>query len=338
MHIENSHKYVILILSFILGIIIAYQFIHIESYSIKAGKGKAGDNCVQDIINEVIRKPVASPHVANPQPPVLLYGVLPQSLVLMCHQYAESMTSQFVRSNRKTGLNENVIRKLRKDGLVMIGGIFSAPQEMPVGQWPEYRSEMIAKLKADFGERLKTVVEHDDEPYRHCHFYVIPNFGERFDDVHPGKRAAKAQGGMKGAQNAAYIEAMRKFQDSFYENVSKRFALARLGPKRKRLARPVWKSQQAQELINARSMSKIESDLTELQNATIKMNELALDVKTKAAKMVQQKLQIDENAKLQRLLESTQKKLLEIEGYNLALAQENNEIKRQQALAAKNKS
>ena len=50
------------------------------------------------------------------------------------------------------------------------------------------------------------------------HFSVVPRVGERFDDIHEGikaKNQAKKEGQKAGAQNIAYIEAMRNFQDNF---------------------------------------------------------------------------------------------------------------------------
>lgn len=234
-----------------------FQFLHIESYSRKAGKGKAGGNSVSDIVAEVTRKPDASPHVPNPQLPTLLFGVDAHELPALCESYAVTMTNEFTRKNRKTGVEETVKRKMREDGLVMIGGVFSAPADMPVGDWPSYREQMIEKLKNEFGDRLKSVNEHHDEPYKHCHFYVIPRPCEHFDQIHPGKRAASEadkMGELKGKQNTAYIEAMRKWQDGYWKEVSEKFGLSRIGPKLQRVSRSQWQAQQAALVLNAQAL------------------------------------------------------------------------------------
>lgn len=232
----------------------AFQFIHIESYGRVAGKGKAGGNSVKDVVAEVTRDPNAAPHVEQPQRPDTVYGCDPHQLTAMAEEYAASMTNTFTRKNRKTGTEETVSRKMRADGLCMIGGVFSAPADMPTGTWPEYRQAMIDKLKEEFGDRLKSVQEHHDEPYRHCHFYVIPKPKEHFDQAHPGKRAAAAvdaAGEVKGKQNTAYIEAMRRWQDSYWKDVSSKFAMARIGPKKQRISRQEWQAQQAALLASA---------------------------------------------------------------------------------------
>ncbi len=253
----------------------SYQFIHIESYSRKAGKGKAGGNSISDIIAEVTRVPQASSHVQKPEPPDLVFGVDPHQLVEMCESYAVTMISTFNRKNRKTGANVTVTRKMREDGLCMIGGVFSAPSQMPVGTWPQYRKEMINKLKDEFGDRLKSVNEHVDESYRHCHFYIIPLPGEHFDNIHPGKRSASAVSGggvVKGLQNKAYNDAMRKWQDEYWMDVSKKYGLARVGPKLKRSTRPGWAAQQALVILNAQTLQDNEIKSLALRNKEVKLN------------------------------------------------------------------
>lgn len=265
-----------------------YQFLHIESYSRKAGKGKAGGNSVSDIIAEVTRKPDASPHVQDPQLPTLVFGVDAHQLPSMCESYAVTITSEFTRKNRKTGIEEVVNRKMREDGLVMIGGVFSAPADMPVGDWPSYRKQMIDKLKDEFGDRLKSVNEHHDEPFKHCHFYIIPRPGEHFDQVHPGKRSAsqvKAVGDLKGKQNTAYIEAMRGWQDGYWKDVSERFGLARIGPKLQRVSRAEWQAQQAALVLNAKTLLSNETKETALKNKEIVLKKQENQVKKDLVKV-----------------------------------------------------
>ncbi|MDD2706080.1 MAG: hypothetical protein PHU07_12220, partial [Acidocella sp.] len=79
--------------------------------------------------------------------------------------------------------------------------------------------------------------------------------GERFEVLHPGRQAAakKAQqGAKKGAQNAAYKQAMVGWQDDFQRAVAAHFALTRRGPGKRRLTRGAWKAEQEQ----ARSLAQ----------------------------------------------------------------------------------
>ena len=86
-------------------------------------------------------------------------------------------------------------------------------------------------VKRKYGDRLKSVVVHDDEPHPHLHFTVIPRKGERLDDIHEGLKAkneAKKNKQKGKVQNIAYIGAMRELQDNFYEKVAMRSGLTRL--------------------------------------------------------------------------------------------------------------
>ena len=55
---------------------------------------------------------------------------------------------------------------------------------MPAEQakdWPRFREATVAWLKQQYGERLRSVVEHTDEAHPHLHFYAVPLPGERFE-------------------------------------------------------------------------------------------------------------------------------------------------------------
>ena len=120
----------------------------------------------------------------------------------------------------------------------------------------------VAWLREQYGERLRSVVEHTDEAHPHLHFYAVPLPGERFEVLHPGRQAAaeKArQGAKKGAQNAAYKQAMVGWQDGFQRAVAAHFGLTRRGPGKRRLTRGAWKAEQEQ----ARSLAQpVPAELT----------------------------------------------------------------------------
>lgn len=213
-----------------------FQFMHIESYARTAAKGKTGGHSVSSIVGEARRDPEHSPHVESPQPPQYLQGASLDALEATCEAYAATIT-------------DTKGRKMRKDGLCLLAGVVSAPDGFTEAQWSKLSSDTLSWLENRFEDRLRTTVAHVDESHDHLHFYVVPRDGERFDDVHPGKaaaRQAKEQGLAKGDQNKAYIAAMRAFQDDFFEQVGARNGLARVGPGRRRLTREQWKIEQAQ--------------------------------------------------------------------------------------------
>ena len=226
-----------------------YQFIHYDGYGregstqTKTVTKKNGDKItttkkvrsLKEILEEQDRVEEACPHIAEPRKPGLLYGVPPLEVLKIAEDWAETATD--ARGH-----------KLRKDGNVCLVGVISLPREME-DNFPQFAEDSLIWLKNKYGDRLKSVIVHDDEAHPHLHFCVVPRVGERFDDIHEGTKAknqAKKEGQKAGAQNIAYIEAMRNFQDNFSEKVAMKYGLTRLGPARRRLSRGEWKAEQAQ--------------------------------------------------------------------------------------------
>lgn len=215
----------------------SYQFLHAECYARQGSQQGKGPRkwSAQDIADEAMREPDACPHVEQPQPPQVLYGCTPAEAVQQAHEWADAAT-------------DAKGRKLRRDGLCLLAGVVSLPAEQR-HDWPRFREATVAWLKRQYGERLRSVIEHVDEAHPHLHFYAVPLEGERFEVLHAGRHAAakKAQqGAKKGAQNAAYKQAMVAWQDDFAASVAANFGLARLGPGRRRLTRKAWQAEQAQ--------------------------------------------------------------------------------------------
>lgn len=211
-----------------------YQFLHIEPYSLSASKKKKDGHSVRSIVAEAVREPGNYPHVANPQQPKYIYG---QSLELLedrCAAWGDSIRDA---SGKKT----------RKDALCLLTGIVTAPNTMEPADWEKLRSDAVEWLQEKYGERLHAVIEHTDEKHPHVHFYVVPNPGERFDQVHDGKRAAAmVKGEPKKAQNLAYIGAMREFLDDFHQKVGMPNGMLRVGPRKRRLSREEWRQEKEQ--------------------------------------------------------------------------------------------
>ena len=214
-----------------------FQFLHIEAYARHGSKqhGQPRKWSAREIAAEAMREPDACPHVAQPQPPKVLHGCTPAEAAKLAHDWAD-------------GSKDAKGRKLRADGLALAAGVVSLPSEQRQ-DWPRFREATVAWLREQYGERLRSVVEHTDEAHPHLHFYAVPLPGERFEVLHPGRQAAakKAQqGAKKGAQNAAYKQAMVGWQDDFQRAVAAHFALTRRGPGKRRLTRGAWKAEQQQ--------------------------------------------------------------------------------------------
>ena len=240
----------------------SYQFIHVDSYGregstqTKTSMDKHGakvttttkSRSASDILNEQWRVDGACPHIENPRKPGLLYGVEPAEVLPIMNQWAD-------QAKDAQG------RKLRKDGHCILIGVASLPRSME-DNFPEFAEDTLIWLKEKYGDRLKSVVVHDDEAHPHLHFSVVPNIGENFEDIHEGFKAskqAKAEGKKKGEQNLSYINAMRNFQDEFSNKVAMSHGLTRIGPGRRRLTRSEWhkEKQQAQYFANAKNVAMV---------------------------------------------------------------------------------
>lgn len=250
-----------------------YQFFHVESYARTAGKGKAGGHTIKTVMAEATRQPDACPHVDVPSDPVLLFGCPLNEVEAKATEWAANSV-------------DAIGRKLRKDGLCLLAGVISAPDDMSDSDWQSMKRDCIEWLLNGDG-KLVSVAEHTDEAYRHIHFYKIPGAGERFEVLHPGRAAAaeaKAAGKAKGAQNQAYKKAMRGLQDDFFEQVAARYGLTRLGPGKRRLDRSGWHAEQVAMASVAKAMKMAGAATHEMENAKAEAQKLATKAKAEADK------------------------------------------------------
>lgn len=220
----------------------AYQFAHVEGYGRAPGKGKKGGHTLASIVAEAERQPGACPHIEQPEEPWLVDGITPTEAAEKAAQWAEQ-----ARDSRG--------HKLRKDALCMLGGVVSLPAGM-IDRWEAFRDDAVKWLKHEYGPRLLSVVQHDDEAHPHLHFYVVPLEGERFSEIHDGLAAAERADPRRGDRlrpkaektqgrkdaRRAYAEAMRQWQDRFH-TMARRYGLARIGPGRRRLSRDEYQAE-----------------------------------------------------------------------------------------------
>lgn len=137
-----------------------------------------------------------------------------------------------------------------------------------------WQDDAVAWAQGLWGERLKCVVEHVDEGRLHLHYWVLPGLcpDRRLSicDVDFGRRAAKATdygGGNGREQKAASEQAMRAFQDHYWNEVGCKHGLARLGPRRLRLTRQEWKDHEAERKRIAKAWGALQNNHNELQSA-----------------------------------------------------------------------
>jgi hypothetical protein len=162
---------------------------------------------------------------------------MPHQAVDKAEAWAESRGDTYTKKTKKGEVE--IKRGYRADAPVMAGGVISWPREREA-EWTDFRDASVRWLKNHYRERLLSVVEHLDERHPHLHFYCVPLPGEDFGAVHEGYSArqdSRNKGEKAGETITAYKQAMKLWQDDFYNAVAIDFGLARIGPARERKER-----------------------------------------------------------------------------------------------------
>jgi len=228
----------------------SYQFAHVETYSRK--KDKNGIDCLFVFDENSRRNPAACLHVENPQPPVLVYGMPVEDVERLHDELCEQA---------KTTNNKGQTRSIRKDQHTLFTVVLSHPgnDDMPdfedgtpqdVASVAEWEKRSVAWLRQTYGDKLKSVVRHDDEGYPHLHALILNDEDPSLmaKKLHPGQVAKDAF--MRSAEAKAmdsktankqgdrlYRSAMREWQDDYFAKVGLVCGLNRLGPGRRRLSK-----------------------------------------------------------------------------------------------------
>lgn len=226
-----------------------YQFIHIDVFSLKVSskaiarrneQGKKGSGSrsllnVRQVIAEAGRETGACPHVPSPQLPVKLFGCDLAEVEAMAIASTEGQT-------------DSKGRKLRADTPILLAGVVSYPRER-YEQAPEsfeaWLADTIQWLQQEYGDSLKNVTLHLDEPHPHVHFYAVSSDG-RAKHIHAGYVAEKHSGATDSrAKKIAYLDGMRGFQDRYYLDVASNHGMLRMGPGRQRKSRAAYMAEKA---------------------------------------------------------------------------------------------
>lgn len=236
----------------------AYQFAHISFFS---RKGNNKGQSTSFVFGEARRDPQHSTHVESPKPPETVYGLGIDDLEALHDKQASEATM----TN-----NKGQTRKIRQDQQTLACIVLSFPKEKP-GQdneqyhkeYQNWRSLSVDWLKEKYGNNLKSVIQHTDERHPHIHCYLMAdnmkasqfNEGKQAKDAFMSSQEAKEmdkkEANKKGDKE--YRQAMRAWQDDYYEKVGIPCGLARIGPQKRRLTRDQWHNEQKQ----AESLKKV---------------------------------------------------------------------------------
>ncbi|MXN44093.1 hypothetical protein GR138_02760 [Shinella kummerowiae] len=199
----------------------------------------------------------ASVHVANPAPPVVIFGIGVDEVERL-HDFAADAAMTTPKGGKP--------RRIQKSQHTLMTVVASHPHAMdevradPVKlrEAEEWEKRTVTWLRSKYGDQLISVVRHEDESHYHLHAYLVPDDpAMRANALHPGqcaKAAVMAAGPVEGEDSkalnkrgdAAYRQAMREWQDAYHETVAIPSGLTRLGPQRRRLSRAEWQAEQTQ--------------------------------------------------------------------------------------------
>jgi len=250
---------------------VAYQFAHTQTYSRK-GNGKS--RSIRSILGEAVREEGFCPHVDEPLPPKILFGISPEAIPELIEQRIATAKACFAKQMQGKG------RSIRQDQHVLEAAVFSHPltkEELlepgNMAIFESWKNAVIEWIKKDFESRgleFVSAIAHLDESHPHIHAYGVPRATEsnpRMDAklCHAGY-AAKAAESVPERKSAAFRQAMRAWQDNHYQDVSVRHALLRYGPRLARLDRKAYTASK----IAAKDLAEklhLNDELAKVQNA-----------------------------------------------------------------------
>lgn len=230
-------------------------FAHKQTYS---QKGNSKSLSVASIIDELERMEGACPHVLDPQPPTILEGMQPRDLLKMMTDRIKDQ-SRILRQMRKDfPEKKGMLRGIRTDTHVLIAAVYSFPdriEEMDEAEYLAWREDVINFVKQDALNNeleIMAIVEHRDESHPHLHILSLPLITQANPRMnaklcHEGHIAQNKHiaNDWSGSPSRSYKQAMRGWQDAYHRDVGSKHGQARTGPKRRRMDRATWKTEQS---------------------------------------------------------------------------------------------
>lgn len=261
------------------------QFLRVEKFAVVAPRGKSGGNNLAKIAHEAQRTIGYCPHIEQPEPPILLYGVNPLEAAARAQEWARQQTDHYHHISSTTPLP----RKFRADKPCAVVGVISAPPEwLPDERWTKFCGESLAWLKQKYGEdRLCSLLEHRDERWMHMHFWVVPRLDESFSAIHQGEKALD-EVGRKAARvirDAAYKKTMAQLLDEFNLAVGSNFGLARETVSGRRRSREDW---QRKQYLDRQRELEVQRRIAQAVDAAVYQTRLEIISEVTRAKLVEQ--------------------------------------------------
>jgi hypothetical protein len=288
------------------------QFMHLELYS-RAGallqNGQGRKTSIAGVINEAVRVEGFTEHIIAdgfvPAAPTYLYSQNNKSLEEHHAEFIEQVETE----------KDSLGRKIKSDKNILLAGVVSYPKPRMANNWTDddkqnyitFKAQSIDFMKNQWGDNLLCVLEHTDEEYPHLHFYVVnkskvantpemhPGFAENIRLENEAKAVNKPVN--KKEQVSAFKEAMRKFQDNFYQTVSVYCGLDRLGPKVQRLNRVEWKERKRVTKLLAKAFKKVKDQAMDMNDKSATLNQSMLELEQQIASVIDMQVQVENDHK-----------------------------------------
>ena len=254
------------------------EFLHFRAY---ARKATSRSPTVDAILGEARRDPKYCPHVNEPVPPVVRYGVPIECVAATLDE-------------RLRGARDRRGRPLPSTTTILLAGVTSWPtprasvyastsETASYNQWVQL---CVRFFHRQFGTALLSIVEHTDEGRLHLHVFAaaIPDPDTSLyslETIWPpaaAEAAVRRALGTRKQQRAAFRAEATNFQDAFYTQVGAVCGLSRFGPRRQRLTRDAWRTQRDQAVAAAEFTQRIARRASTIDE----------EVKTRAAALAQE--------------------------------------------------
>jgi len=141
-------------------------------------------------------------------------------------------------------------------------------------------------LREKYGDKLVSVVEHQDESHPHLHCYCVDFENLNAKMLHDGHLAAAKLPPLTKEAGLAFKGAMREYQNDYYEQVGAQVGLTRIGPGRKRATRQEWNAQKAE----AKELAKAYEATSEIVNdATLQAQSIVNEARQERIRLEQER-------------------------------------------------
>lgn len=274
-------------------------FVHCQTY---ARKPNRAGQCVAQVIGEGLRSGDYHPHVADPKPPVPVFGDL-GGFQQMHDAHVDARLTCAMKNGKSS------MRAIRTDRHTLFTLVASYPVPTvavegsleALTRFERWVDLTVAWVREQYGDQLKAVFAHIDERFPHLHFWCLPDDPSADATLlHPGKVAKKkVEARLKhegappreavAAGNRALKAAMRAWQDSYHRAVGVPLGMRRNGPKRRRLSRAQWSAEQAM-LDHHRALEedrvRLEAQVAALEDALTRMLEQQRSLEAQAEAFV----------------------------------------------------